>query len=69
MSDKANTMWRVEGKHDPAVPIIYGQLPTGMQETVQVKPLAEGEFYLVFVASLVGATFRILDGKVVVIKR
>lgn len=69
MNDKANAMWRIEGKHEPQVPIIYGAVPADMQETVQASPLVEGEYYLVYTSSLVGATFRIQDAKANEIKR
>lgn len=69
MNDKANAMWRIEGKHEPQVPIIYGAVPPDMQETVQASPLVEGEYYLVYTSSLVGATFTIQDAKANEIKR
>jgi hypothetical protein len=62
LADKPNIFWMVEGKHDQRSPITYGAVPTGMRETVQAKPLVEGEYYLVFVESGVGTTFLVRDG-------
>lgn len=63
LADKPNIFWMVEGKHDARSPIAYGDVPAGMKETVQAKPLVEGEYYLVFVEALVGATFLIRNGR------
>jgi hypothetical protein len=62
LADKPNIFWMVEGKHDQRFPISYGDVPMGMKETVQAKPLVEGEYYLVFVESLVSATFLVRNG-------
>jgi hypothetical protein len=34
----------------------------GMKATIEAKPLVEGEYYMVYVTSLVGAKFVISDG-------
>ena len=62
LADKENTCWMIEGEHDNQTPITYGVVPTGMKATIQAKPLIEGEYYMVYVTSLVGATFVIRDG-------
>ena len=63
LRDKPNTFWMIEGKHDPRLPITYGDVPTGMKETVPAKPLVEGEYYLVFVESGVSASFLVRNGR------
>ena len=63
LEDKQNMNWMIEGKHDKPVPITYGEVPTGMKETVPVKPLLEGEYYMVYVTSLVGARFVMRNGR------
>jgi hypothetical protein len=62
MADKENTCWMIGGEHDNQSPITYGAVPVGMEATIQAKPLIEGEYYMVYVTSLVGATFVIKDG-------
>jgi hypothetical protein len=62
LNDKANLTWMLEGTHNQEVPIVYGLVPVGMKETVQAKPLIEGESYLGYVASLVGVRFIIRNG-------
>lgn len=62
LADKANISWMIEGEHDQQLPITYGVVPMGMKATVQAKALMEGEYYLVYVASLVGARFVIRNG-------
>ena len=63
LADKENTNWMIEGEHDNQIPITYGVVPPGMKETVQAKPLIEGEYYFVYVASLVGARFVVRNGR------
>jgi hypothetical protein len=58
-----NTMWLIQGTHDPKEPITYGTIPANMREAVQAKPLVEGEYYFVYVASLVGRRFVVRNGK------
>ena len=62
LKDKPNLTWMLEGTHDQQVPITYGIVPSGMNETLEARPLVDGEYYLVFVASLVGARFVIRNG-------
>jgi len=62
LADKENTSWMIEGEHDNKIPITYGVVPTGMKETVQAKPLIEGEYYFVIVASLVTTRFVVRNG-------
>jgi hypothetical protein len=62
LADKENTCWMIEGDHDNQIPITYGVVPMGMKATIQAKPLMEGEYYMVYVTSLVGAKFVISDG-------
>lgn len=62
LADKENTNWMIEGEHDNQEPITYGVVPVGMKATIQPKPLIEGEFYMVYATSLVGAKFVIRDG-------
>lgn len=68
LNDKPNLSWIVEGKHDPQVPITYGSVPTGMREAVQAKPLIEGDYYMVMVASGASARFAIRNGSAAQIK-
>ena len=63
LADKENTSWMIEGEHDNQTPITYGIVPMGMKATVEVKPLIEGEQYMVFVASLVGTNFLWRNGR------
>jgi hypothetical protein len=63
LADKPNIFWMIEGKHDQRFPIAYGDVPAGMKETVKARPLVEGECYLVFVESLVSATFLVRNGR------
>src|ERR1700694_2294294 len=62
LADKENTSWMIEGEHDNQIPIAYGVVPIGMKATVEAKPLIEGEYYMVFVASLVGTRFLVRNG-------
>jgi hypothetical protein len=62
LADKENTSWMIQGEHDNQIPISYGVVPMGMKATVQAKPLIEGEYYMVYVASLVGARFLVRNG-------
>ena len=62
LADKENTNWMIEGEHDNQEPITYGVLPVGMKATIQPKPLTEGESYMVYTTSLVGAKFVIRNG-------
>lgn len=62
LADKANINWMIEGENQQQLPITYGTVPVGMKETIEAKPLLEGEYYFVFVGSLVGARFFIKDG-------
>jgi hypothetical protein len=62
LADKENTSWNIEGEHDNQIPITYGVVPMGMKATVEAKPLIEGEYYFVYVTSLVGARFLVRDG-------
>jgi len=52
----------IDGEHDNQIPITYGVVPVGMKASVQAKALIEGEYYMVYVTSLVGAKFVISDG-------
>jgi hypothetical protein len=63
IADKENTSWKIEGEHDNQIPITYGVVPMGMKATVEAKPLIEGEYYMVYVTSLVGATFLVRNGR------
>lgn len=62
LADKANISWMIEGEHEQRLPITYGTVPMGMKETAPATPLREGEYYLVFVGSMVGTRFVIRDG-------
>ena len=62
LADKENTSWKISGEHDNQIPITYGVVPIGMKAAIEAKPLIEGEYYMVYVTSLVGATFVINDG-------
>ena len=62
-------MWMVEGPHEWKASMTYGTVPSGMRETVKVKPLIEGETYLVFVEALASDTFIDQDGKAKRLKR
>jgi hypothetical protein len=68
LEDKTNISWIVEGKHDSQVPIAYGSVPNGMHESVLAKPLIEGDYYMVLVASGVSARFVIRNGNAEQIK-
>jgi len=63
LADKENTSWMIEGEHDNKIPITYGVVPMGMKATIQAKPLIEGEYYMVYVTSLVGAKFLVRNGR------
>jgi len=63
LADKENTCWMIEGEHDNKIPIRYGIVPMGMKVSIEAKPLVEGEYYMVYVTSLVGAKFVIKDGR------
>jgi len=63
LEDKENISWMIEGEHDNQIPISYGVVPLGMKATVEAKPLIEGEYYMVYVTSLVGAKFVVRDGR------
>jgi hypothetical protein len=68
LHNKENLTWKLEGTHNQELPITYGLVPSGMKDTVQVRPLMEGEYYLVFVASLVSAKFVVRNGSAEQIK-
>jgi hypothetical protein len=63
LADKENTSWKIDGQHDNQIPITYGVVPMGMKATVEAKPLIEGEYYFVYVTSLVGAKFLVRNGR------
>lgn len=62
LADKPNITWMIEGEHDQRLQITYGAVPIGMKETAPATPLMEGEYYLVFVGSMVGTRFVIRNG-------
>ena len=68
MADKENTNWMIDGEHDNRIPITYSVVPVGMKATVEAKPLIEGEYYMVYVTSLVGAKFLMRNGRAEQIK-